>query len=602
MSDGTAEGTEPLTDVIPERDIGGPVHLLPADNQIYFMLRTSSYPELWRTDGTRDGTRRVASTLVTERSALAVLGDELFFIKRFCSLFMCEGAEYELWKTDGTAGRETLVKEFPSGSRFLVPALTPVGRQRLFLVKGAELWVSDGTPEGTRTLVVQTPDGRRGGLPHQLVAVGDTLFFFATIEEELLLWKSDGTQEGTVHVSTHGTSASVGSTAVVGGTLYFLTKPSSRSSVLWKSDGTTTERIAEIPGPNAASAFLTASGGALYFWAFAEEHGYELWKSDGTEAGTRMLTELNPGMLGAVVTPGPLVALGPGEPLVFAASDGVSGLELWQTDGTAQGTVRVADIAPGPDSSSPRGLTVAGRHLFFSASRKDTGFELWALRRTTTDTTPPELVCPASQSVEATGPRGAQVAFASPTATDDTDPSPVLIQTARSGDSFPVGVSSVKVTARDASGNEAECAFSIEVKDTGAPSITCPPRHVVAQTSVEGAIVSYPDVAVEDLVSTPRVEFVPANGSLLPVGGTEVTATAIDASGNTARCTFQVQVLRDPLYPDSNPPPPPPEEEEEEGWGCTQTGGAPLAFLSLLALGVLGPVRGVRRRRGHSRP
>src|SRR5262249_15052276 len=43
----------------------------------------------------------------------------------------------------------------------------------------------------------------------------------------------------------------------------------------------------------------------------------------------------------------------------------VAGRELWATDGTTEGTTLVKDIAPGPDSSSPRGLTALGPLAIF---------------------------------------------------------------------------------------------------------------------------------------------------------------------------------------------------------------------------------------------
>jgi ELWxxDGT repeat protein len=65
--------------------------------------------------------------------------------------------------------------------------------------------------------------------------------------------------------------------------------------------------------------------------------------------------------------------------LFFGADDGSSGWELWQSDGTEAGTVRVRDIYPGTGSSSPEWLTNVNGTLFFSADDGSHGSELWAL-------------------------------------------------------------------------------------------------------------------------------------------------------------------------------------------------------------------------------
>ena len=66
--------------------------------------------------------------------------------------------------------------------------------------------------------------------------------------------------------------------------------------------------------------------------------------------------------------------------LFFRASDGLTptfaGAELWSTDGTAAGTVRVKDIHP-TGSSSPAYLTAVGSVVLFSASEGTNGTELW---------------------------------------------------------------------------------------------------------------------------------------------------------------------------------------------------------------------------------
>ena len=54
-------------------------------------------------------------------------------------------------------------------------------------------------------------------------------------------------------------------------------------------------------------------------------------------------------------------------------------MELWSSDGTAAGTVLVADIAAGPASSSPRDLTVVEHRLFFSADDNVSGRELYEI-------------------------------------------------------------------------------------------------------------------------------------------------------------------------------------------------------------------------------
>ncbi|MGH2702322.1 MAG: hypothetical protein ACRDJ2_11185, partial [Actinomycetota bacterium] len=58
--------------------------------------------------------------------------------------------------------------------------------------------------------------------------------------------------------------------------------------------------------------------------------------------------------------------------------DGTHGGELWQSDGTEEGTVMFKDIAPGPSSGQPWPLAALDGTLFFSADGGTTGNELWA--------------------------------------------------------------------------------------------------------------------------------------------------------------------------------------------------------------------------------
>ncbi|HUR17947.1 MAG TPA: Ig-like domain-containing protein, partial [Acidimicrobiales bacterium] len=105
----------------------------------------------------------------------------------------------------------------------------------------------------------------------------------------------------------------------------------------------------------------TAVGNTVFFAAtngsVAPANGIELWKSDGTAEGTVLVKDINPGT--ASSNPDNLRALG--NTLFFTATNGsltgANGTELWKSDGTAEGTVLVKDIFSGPGSSNPANLT-----------------------------------------------------------------------------------------------------------------------------------------------------------------------------------------------------------------------------------------------------
>ncbi len=102
--------------------------------------------------------------------------------------------------------------------------------------------------------------------------------------------------------------------------------------------------------------------------------GRELWVTDGSGADPRLVMDLRPGAYGS--TPRFLTRMG--GRLFFVADDGVHGPELWRTDGTVKGTVLVADIRPGTQGSAPDGLTVVAGRLYFTADDGVHGRELWS--------------------------------------------------------------------------------------------------------------------------------------------------------------------------------------------------------------------------------
>ena len=81
--------------------------------------------------------------------------------------------------------------------------------------------------------------------------------------------------------------------------------------------------------------------------------GCELWITDGTHGGTMLVKDIATGVGGGGFPngsyPGDFVVLANGR-AVFAAEDATHGRELWTTDGTSAGTTLLKDIATGIDA------------------------------------------------------------------------------------------------------------------------------------------------------------------------------------------------------------------------------------------------------------
>ena len=151
--------------------------------------------------------------------------------------------------------------------------------------------------------------------------------------------------------------------------------------------------------------------------------------------------------------------------------------------------------------------------------------------------TPPNIV-----QANDHGSCGAVVVFPLPVSHDNCGVAGVVTSPV-SGSTFPVGVTTVQITATDIHGNSAHSSFTVTVNDTELPVIACPADIVqINDPNQTGAVVNFPLPSATDNCQVAGVVTSPASGSTFPVGVTTVTVTATDIHGNVSHCTFTVTI------------------------------------------------------------
>jgi hypothetical protein len=163
---------------------------------------------------------------------------------------------------------------------------------------------------------------------------------------------------------------------------------------------------------------------------------------------------------------------------------------------------------------------------------------------TVNDNQPPSITCPANITRNNDPNQcSAVVNYPSPTVSDNCPNVGTPTCSPASGSSFPVGTTTVSCSVSDASNNTASCSFTVTVNDTQPPTITCP-ANIIKPTDPNqcSAVVTYPPPTVTDNCPGLVPTCSPASGSAFPKGTTTVNCSVMDASHNTATCSFTVTV------------------------------------------------------------
>jgi ELWxxDGT repeat protein len=414
-TDGTAAGTEWLADLcgqtVPEDTESFSVRVLATNGDVAFL--TDRLGHLWRSDGTRAGTF-VLSTVVVKQNFWSLGPDRRTLFFTGCG----PGRGCELWKSDGTRQGTRLVRAFTSDSRDSNIGPYILWEGRLVLGVDGALWTTDGTAAGTvrlsvlgreirslvrhrralyvvsldrtLTLWVLFPGDREPRRLHEFPAdnrvnylqvfpVGNRVLIVSALDDdnggvETTLWETNGTPRGTVQLAAFGSVLS-GVTRFGDRVLFTAAARDERDGRLWTlEDGSRRPQV--LRGcPDGCplvedEAPMVVFRGRLFFTGEDEIHGLELWSSNGTPQGTRLVKDLCPGACDGLPH-NYRIALGR---LLFDTQTD----ELWTTDGTSAGTVRVAPLPPEGSFFHPDyGLVERNGRVYFTGFDPEGGAQPW---------------------------------------------------------------------------------------------------------------------------------------------------------------------------------------------------------------------------------
>lgn len=411
ITDGTASGTKLVKDIFDGSPGSVPADFTVFHDYVYFTAITQENGrELWRTNGTEAGTAMVKDILPDEPSSNKAGEFHMTSTEHFIFLTAASDEEgTELWRSDGTSQGTVLVKDInPGVAGSDINEFYLVGDVCFFTAYtaayGREYWRTDGTEAGTFMLMdakagpgsANEIDRRKFKLDEFFHLFKNKVYFMANDGVNTNLYSTDGTAANTNLVKPVFVGLGYNECYAVNTLNNAINLPDKfvfvyqtdvwfSDCALWQSDGTAEgtfsfyqDLFLDISAPVILHELDSYSGthtqrlfnGSQFFFTAEQgwdNEGYELWISDGTHAGTRMVKDIGPsGYSYCGILPCFFSYIFTSESLFFAANDGINGWELWQSDGTSEGTSMLADINPEGDAY-PHFEAFNNGHIFLHA-------------------------------------------------------------------------------------------------------------------------------------------------------------------------------------------------------------------------------------------
>lgn len=260
----------------------------------------------------------------------------------------------ELWVTDGTSEGTQLLKDIITGSGSSNPSISKfhvIDNVLYFRCQNTPhtIWRTDGTPQGTYAHVTnnQIYD------PMAFMKTNGFIFFASKIggnDNMWRLWRMTSFPDSEVPI-THTFGGDVinyirlSSMAVLNSTtLIFGAHTNQNGMAIFGTTGPTTDLIVDLyQGNNNTYNNYTQIfnprniDGKIYFTGFQESTGFEPWTTTGTASSTQLLKDI---FVSNTVNSGsiPQQWTKAGGTIYFTANDGTNQRALWKTDGTTSGT------------------------------------------------------------------------------------------------------------------------------------------------------------------------------------------------------------------------------------------------------------------------